>query len=65
MRSKRIQIKLSEELLAQVDQAAAAYFTSRSSFIKEAVAMRLRHEHIEPDPMPETVIELVRQSGSV
>jgi metal-responsive CopG/Arc/MetJ family transcriptional regulator len=65
MRSKRIQIKLSDEMLERIDEAAKAHFTSRSGYIREAVGLRLRREHVVPDPTPEDVIELLRRPGSV
>jgi metal-responsive CopG/Arc/MetJ family transcriptional regulator len=41
MRSKVIQIKLTEELLVAIDEAARVNFQTRSAYIRESIAQRL------------------------
>lgn len=50
MKSLRISLSFSEEMLARVDQAAKDSFSTRSNFIREAVAMRLNNQHVVSRP---------------
>jgi hypothetical protein len=53
---------MSAELLQRIEEAARANLTTRSSFIREAIAMRLTQQHLEPNPRPEDIIELLKRS---
>jgi Arc/MetJ-type ribon-helix-helix transcriptional regulator len=46
MRSKEVHIKISEEMLEKIDMAARDTFQSRSSFIRESLALRLNGQYI-------------------
>ena len=62
MRSKRIQLKLSAELLDAIDAAATAELNSRSGFIRESVVMRLKDRHLSPNPRVEDVLRLLSEA---
>lgn len=50
MKSKLIQVYVSHQLLAQLDKQAKASFSTRSNYIRECIAMRLRgHEAIKQE----------------
>lgn len=42
MAMKRFNISLPDDLVAELDEAARTEFTTRSSFVREAIAFRLR-----------------------
>ena len=46
MRSRHVHIKISADLLEKIDMAAADTFQSRSSFIRESLALRLNGQYI-------------------
>ncbi|WP_426608862.1 hypothetical protein [Bradyrhizobium sp. McL0616] len=48
--SERAVFKCSPELLEVIDRAAAASFTTRSSFLRGTVVERLRREGVIPSP---------------
>ncbi|HEX4773920.1 MAG TPA: hypothetical protein VH234_00155 [Candidatus Saccharimonadales bacterium] len=50
MKTIKIDFKISNELLKQLDQAARASFSTRSNFIRECIVLRLRgHETIKKE----------------
>jgi hypothetical protein len=53
---------MSSELLQSIEEAARANLTTKSGFIREAVAMRLNKQHLEPNPRPEDIIAVLKQS---
>jgi metal-responsive CopG/Arc/MetJ family transcriptional regulator len=55
-RSQLLHIKLSAELLAMIDEAAAKNFQTRSAYIRECIALRLNKE---PEP---SLSEILAQS---
>lgn len=63
MPGKRIHINISADLLEKIDKAAQANLTARSIYIRQAVIMRLNDEHLVPNPKPDDILELLRQSG--
>jgi metal-responsive CopG/Arc/MetJ family transcriptional regulator len=46
MRSQRIELKLSKELLQRIDQVAAVNYENRSEFIRKSIALRLNNQTI-------------------
>jgi metal-responsive CopG/Arc/MetJ family transcriptional regulator len=42
MKTVQIALKLSGELLIQIDEAAAKNYSTRSNFIRECIVLRLR-----------------------
>lgn len=46
MKSVKILLWITDELLKQLDKAAKANFTNRSDYIREAVVLRLRGSKI-------------------
>jgi hypothetical protein len=50
-------------MLRKVDEAAKANMTTRSGYIRQALTMRLNHEHIVPNPKKDDILELLRRTG--
>jgi len=46
MRSQKVQLRFSKDLLEKVDMAAKAGFQSRSEFIRETLALRLNGQYV-------------------
>jgi metal-responsive CopG/Arc/MetJ family transcriptional regulator len=61
MRSQSVHLKLSPQLLQQIDEAARQNFSSRSGFIRESVMMRLNNQRLTLKPRLEDILELLRQ----
>jgi metal-responsive CopG/Arc/MetJ family transcriptional regulator len=46
MRSRKINLKLSADLLKAIDSVAKRNFENRSTFIRKSIALRLNEQHI-------------------
>ena len=46
MKSKKVEFVINDELLEQLDEAAAKSFTTRSDYVRECIVLRLRKEEI-------------------
>ena len=64
MRTKKIEVRISPELLEEIDQAAANAWQSRSDWIRESLVLRLNRQDIVARPDPEKLwqAELARLS---
>lgn len=63
MRGHKIEIRVSAELLKKINVAAAAHFSSRSGFIRDAVIMRLNEQYLARSPGTHETLELLRRAG--
>jgi metal-responsive CopG/Arc/MetJ family transcriptional regulator len=61
MRSKNIHVKLTSVLLAEIDQAAAAGYQSRSEYIREAIVLRLNNQRIVKQPSKDEFLHSLEQ----
>lgn len=64
MQSKRIIIRLPEELIAAIDEAAGEYFETRSEFIRMAILMRLKRQSLVDQPSKEDQLAKILSSLS-
>lgn len=64
MQSKRIIIRLPDELIAVIDDAAADYFETRSEFIRMAILMRLKRQSLVDQPSKEDQLAKILSSLS-
>lgn len=55
--SEDLHIRLTTELLEQIDRAARASYQSRSSYIRESIALRLNQQHIVKEPTEDEFIK--------
>lgn len=62
MGSKRLEIRMSADMLDKIDKAARANLTTRSGYIRHAVVMRLNDEHLAPNPKKDDILELLKRS---
>jgi Arc/MetJ-type ribon-helix-helix transcriptional regulator len=46
IRSQNIHLRLSADLLQQIDQAAKTTYKSRSAYIRESIVLRLNHQRV-------------------
>jgi metal-responsive CopG/Arc/MetJ family transcriptional regulator len=53
MRSKMIELKLSEELLNAIDQEATKNYQSRSQYVRQSITLRLNNQTITNQPSEE------------
>jgi metal-responsive CopG/Arc/MetJ family transcriptional regulator len=65
MDSKTINLTIPANLLAELDEAAKANYTSRSDYIRESVVLRLKKQHVvdnstenEPSPAGGSLFDL-------
>lgn len=62
MPTKRVYISLPEELLKDLDSAARQDFTSRSSYIRESVQMRLAVEGFTETNSIDPRVQLIQRA---
>jgi metal-responsive CopG/Arc/MetJ family transcriptional regulator len=46
MRSRKIEIKLPAELLAQIDEEAAKHYQTRSQYIRQSITLRINNQTV-------------------
>jgi len=62
-RSRLIQLRMSDQVLRRIDEAAKRQASSRSGFIREAVMLRLNDQHVAANPTEEDILEFLRNNG--
>lgn len=50
MHSKRIELRISPELLEEIDEAAAQNWQTRSDYIRETLVLRLNRQNVVSQP---------------
>lgn len=50
MHSKKIEVRMPDELIKAIDEAAQEYFESRSGFVRLAILMRLKRQSLVDQP---------------
>jgi metal-responsive CopG/Arc/MetJ family transcriptional regulator len=65
MRSTVITLKLSADLIQEIDEAAAINYTSRSDFIREAVVMRLHNQLVVKNPQMSEILEVLTKIDQI
>jgi len=65
MKSKCIHFLITDELLRQLDEAAAANFTSRSDYLRECIVLRLRSSQLVKQEEDEFMQELKQYEQEV
>ena len=63
MKSAKINIKLSYELLKRLDEAAKQAYTNRSDYIRECIVLRLRGNEVLQKEKDEFMERLRQISG--
>jgi metal-responsive CopG/Arc/MetJ family transcriptional regulator len=65
MKTVRIQIKLSDELLQQLDEAAAARYVTRSQFLRDSIVLRIRGSKVIKQQQDEFLEKLKKLGDTV
>lgn len=58
-RNQKIDIRLTAELLKAIDKAAAASFQSRSSYIRETLALRINRQIVSTQQSEEDKLQAI------